>query len=166
MEQLPNEIALNILLDLPINSLLRACQTNSSYRDICRSEYFWRQKIAYDLDIYIDKFPESPLQFYMALQNEKVRQVPVYFDKIGKRRRRIGKVWVGDKITDGYILQSIERILEDKYPKVSIDMLASAPYTSTYQSLGERSFRERNSDNTYISNDIDDISGISVFYRR
>lgn len=165
MEQLPSEVILDILLNLSFDTLLEACKTNSMYFNICKSDYFWREKIAKDFDIHIDEFPEPHLQFYMALQGGTVRQVPVYFYRRVKKVR-IGKVWIGDNITDGYILQSIERILEHRYPGIQINTLLVAPLSSTYNSLGERLFREHNSINTYISNDVDEISVISVGNRR
>lgn len=43
METLPIETIHDILLQSKYDDVMRLCQTNSLYKDICKNEYFWKQ---------------------------------------------------------------------------------------------------------------------------
>jgi hypothetical protein len=49
-----------ILLDLDYRSLLAACTSDSYTNNICRDDYFWRQKVEHDMghEVVINKLPE------------------------------------------------------------------------------------------------------------
>lgn len=111
MEQLPAEVIFNILLNLHVKSLLEACKTNSVYFNICKSDYFWRQKIALDFRLRNIEYEESPYEFYMKLSTDEIKIVPVYYGS-----RLLGKVWLTKDKNGQEITQEINNLFVNWYP--------------------------------------------------
>lgn len=79
---LPVEINDYILLTLPLQSLLKACQTSIYFRDICNDDKFWRDKTSIDYDQITAYDKPQNLnwkEYYIKLYNSKI--VPMYLFK-------------------------------------------------------------------------------------
>jgi hypothetical protein len=59
-DMLPLELRAQILLELPIGTILMICNVYSSLKSICQSEYFWALKTEKDLSY--------PREFYFSLK--------------------------------------------------------------------------------------------------
>lgn len=51
-DKLPNELIIQILMNLDVKDILKLCQTNKRVADICQSNYLWKKLVARD-------FPDS-----------------------------------------------------------------------------------------------------------
>ena len=66
---LPYELQFQYLLGLPIQDILKYCQTNTVSYQIWQTEQFWRQKALQEFNIDLDVIREgSPAQKYGALE--------------------------------------------------------------------------------------------------
>lgn len=79
---LPTELHNEILLNLPLESLLKACETSSYFRNICNDDRFWRDKTLMDYkDIAFYDKPQDLnwKKYYIKLYYSK--SVPIYSSK-------------------------------------------------------------------------------------
>ncbi len=90
MENIPDEITQNILLNADISDLDSLCQVNNQYRNICNDTVFWKNKGVYDLG---NKFTPSlfnlspKLNYYIQMglndgvkTKEKLNKIRTYYD--------------------------------------------------------------------------------------
>lgn len=93
LTELPEVNAL-ILLELPYKDLLQACSTSREFAQICRSDYFWKQKLAKDFpDLPINTL-DRPRELYTNAYNQREREYskiieqstfPLEYDSQGKQ---------------------------------------------------------------------------------
>lgn len=65
MQNLPNEVKLNIIKNLPLNDLLKICQLDSKYNSLCRDNSLWK-KIVQDEMGEVDLIGNSYYQTYLT----------------------------------------------------------------------------------------------------
>lgn len=79
MQTLPIEVVEEeILQDLPLPDLLRACQVNRTIRSICNKESFWQNKVEWEYE-FGDEKPEelSWKELYIGLHRERIRPITI-----------------------------------------------------------------------------------------
>lgn len=70
---LPKEINYGIMLKTPLPSLIKLCETNRYYNEICYDDFFWKKKCYYDFGERADYNPENLnwKSLYMDLYDSK-----------------------------------------------------------------------------------------------
>ena len=80
LENIPDNILVETILPrMPINNLLKLCQTNKHIYELCSSPELWQEKIIYDYKSYYNKKPENMTwqDYYIYLSIE--RQIPIFY---------------------------------------------------------------------------------------
>jgi len=80
LKNIPDNILVETILPrMPINNLLRLCQTNKHIYALCSSPELWQEKIIYDYKSYYNKKPENMTwqDYYIYLSIE--RQIPIFY---------------------------------------------------------------------------------------
>lgn len=114
MEQLSSEVAFNILLNIPVSTLLKACRASSLDFNIRKSDYFWREKTAHDFGLRYAQYEGSAFEFYMKLASNEIKYVPVYY-----KDTLLGRIWIRKDQDPREITQEIRRLFVDRYPDVT-----------------------------------------------
>jgi hypothetical protein len=72
------DVDYNILLHLPVETVLNMCQVNKQFSAICNDEYYWEIKFKYD---YINSKPNDLTwkQSYLDLSRNILQPFPVYY---------------------------------------------------------------------------------------
>lgn len=117
IKRLPNELIYNILIELPLPSLLNFCEINKNYREICRDDIFWKYKTFNDFpekaNFRTDNYEMGQLswkEYYIKLYNSK--EIPVVEDYSG--HNIIGTFTIYKDETLGDILNRLKNIVAAK----------------------------------------------------
>ncbi len=79
---LPSDVLFELLLKITFPTLAHLCSSNKEINKICNDEYFWQLKTQQD---YPNKSLPPQLtwkQYYLALVQHKIREIPVYVNDI------------------------------------------------------------------------------------
>jgi hypothetical protein len=90
MKSLSKDITRKIALELSTYDLIKFCLTDKkSYRDICDSKDFWRQKLMIDYPIFVAYYQKNnlilknPKNTYIRKFTEKAKEIENLLDKLG-----------------------------------------------------------------------------------
>lgn len=72
LETLPNEIIFDILMNLDYDDIIKFCQTDSQFKDLCNSDAFWFEKARHDFGVGRDEYYRdtglNPRDLYLKLE--------------------------------------------------------------------------------------------------
>lgn len=102
MDTLAYETLFNTMLNLPAIDILNNCVINTTFRQICNDNYFWRQKYYVDYGEIITPFGLSYRDLYLNIVDDKIRQFPVYTNNILSSH-----IWLLVNQSVGYLLNTL-----------------------------------------------------------
>ena len=80
---LPDELIIPLLIDLPIRDLKHFCQVDQRIRGLCQDERLWQQRVHKDFGFYEKHRNLTWQQLYIQLGNNQIRSIDVYYqDKL------------------------------------------------------------------------------------
>lgn len=157
LESIPSEINYNILLSLPLNSVLTMCQVNRYYNDICKDDFFWKEKTLYDFGVKTRPIGLTWKEYYFSLSLRDISVCIYLYPSIItniKQCHFIGNITVNRGETLRTTLRKAKKLYKDIY-----NLNIYHDRFSLHDELGQRVHPEQL---TFTSLTPDELSFISI----
>jgi hypothetical protein len=59
LSNLPNEILMNIAIDLPLQDIQALCESSEGLKRLCKNRTFWQTRLSEDFPMYADNIPKD-----------------------------------------------------------------------------------------------------------
>ena len=89
MQNIPPELNFQIWKDLPTESILNLCETNSEFKQICDSEYTWRYLLKRDFKLDYQGYDPKLKYIVVYGQNKIIQKVNQEIRNSQVKRKKI-----------------------------------------------------------------------------
>ncbi len=111
MESIPQELLIEIMLNLEITDILNLCQLNKNISKLCNNNEFWRLKSQRDYLNYTQTKSRNITWKEFYLHRANPRKIPIIYAQNAFTRIPIGGIWIKLQDTPEQIVSTIMNLV-------------------------------------------------------